>query len=584
MSYQVLARKWRPQSFRDLIGQEHVSRTLENAIREKRIAHAYLFSGMRGVGKTSVARILAKTLNCENPRDSFPCQECAACKEITAGSYVDVLEIDGASNTGVDNVRELQENVKYAPLKGKYKIYIIDEVHMLSKSAFNALLKTLEEPPPDVLFIFATTESSKIPATILCRCQHFHFHRLGYSEVMERLRFILREEGISFPERSLALIAKASEGGLRDALTLLDQILAYTGVETREEDVISILGMADHFLYPFLQYLLERNGTDALRLIQKITEGGFDLRQFCAGVVESFRNLMVIKLGADSGGLLDLPEEEITLLKRRSEQVEIEEIQRLYTLFLKALEEMRWAPTPRFSLEVAAIRAVRVTPLRPVEELIRRLDELQNRLGGQTPVFHREEKPADASRRVPFPDPVEDKPDADDGAENSGVDLSIPPAPTSGDASSGTADRWRQVIRGVSSKKPSLESCLVQTVPLGIEDGALMVEVHGGTFCMDLVRHPGNLNAIKAAVRTVFQTVGNVRFTIPSTETGKVDKVGPEEVLAPAVEFEQRAHEKKSAEVKDAFGEDALVQEALRLFGGKVMEIHPREHPPSSDA
>ena len=246
MSYQVLARKWRPRSFQELTGQEHVSKTLENAIKGSRIAHAYLFSGVRGVGKTTVARIMAKSLNCAEGPTATPCMKCQSCKEITDGFSIDVIEIDGASHTGVDSIRELQENAQYAPMRGRYKIYIIDEVHMLSTSAFNALLKILEEPPPHLVFIFATTEPHKIPNTIHSRCQHFQFRRISYKEIVERLRFILREEGIDAGEDALSVIARTSDGSMRDALSLLDQAIAYTGGNLTERDVSWILGQADN--------------------------------------------------------------------------------------------------------------------------------------------------------------------------------------------------------------------------------------------------------------------------------------------------------------------------------------------------
>src|SRR4030065_1661479 len=229
MGYQVLARKWRPRSFQELTGQEHVSTTIENAIKANRIAHAYLFSGVRGVGKTTVARILAKSLNCAEGPTPIPCMKCQSCTDIATGFSVDVVEIDGASHTGVDNVRELQERAQYAPLKGRYKIYIIDEVHMLSTSAFNALLKILEEPPSHLIFIFATTDPHKIPNTIHSRCQHFQFRRISYREIVDRLKFILREEGIEAGEDALSVVAGSSEGSMRDALSLLDQAISYTG-------------------------------------------------------------------------------------------------------------------------------------------------------------------------------------------------------------------------------------------------------------------------------------------------------------------------------------------------------------------
>ena len=589
MSYQVLARKWRPQSFQDLVGQEHVVRTLENAVRDHKNAHAYLFSGMRGIGKTTVARILAKTLNCEHPVAGGPCQECSPCREITSGCFVDVLEIDGASNTGVDNVREIQENARYAPLRGKYKVYIIDEVHMLSRSAFNALLKTLEEPPPHVLFIFATTEPYKIPATILCRCQHFHFRRFRYTQVIDRLRFILREEGITVPDRSLARIAKASEGSLRDALTLLDQILAYAGGEARDEDIAAVLGSADHFLDPFLRSLLEKNGVEALRLIQGIAEGGLDLRIFCGEVVETLRHLIVLKLGVEAEALLDLPEEEIALLRERSSQPPMEELQRLYTLFVRALEEMRWAPVPRFSLEMAAIRAVQAVPLRPVEDLLRGLAEMEGRAGGES--SERGISPSVAVAREKAA-PPHLPPDLEKAApppvgNRKSVSPPTPVVPSPNPSTAASADLaplWHRVVEQVSAKRPALGTCLESTIPLGMDDRGISVEVRGGTFCLDLLQKPENLVILREAVRIAFDRVVPVRFAAEQKEQKKekgIEKVVPDPPLPSAEEFEAEKRERVGEEVREAFGGDPMVAEALRLFGGKVVEIHPVEPPAS---
>jgi len=244
-SYLVLARKWRPQLFEEVVGQQHITQTLQNAISQKRVAHAFLFTGARGVGKTSTARILAKALNCEKGPQINPCDQCTNCQEVTHGNSMDVIEIDGASNRGIDEIRELKENVRYTPAKSRYKIYIIDEVHMLTKEAFNALLKTLEEPPPHIIFIFATTEPHKIPATILSRCQRYDFKRIPFREVIGSLKRIVEEEKIQISQRGLLSIAQESEGSLRDAQSLLDQVIAYAGKNIRDEDIAEVLGLID---------------------------------------------------------------------------------------------------------------------------------------------------------------------------------------------------------------------------------------------------------------------------------------------------------------------------------------------------
>src|SRR5512135_2943846 len=297
MSYQVLARKWRPQVFEDVVGQGHITRTLQNAIASGRLAHAFLFSGPRGVGKTTTARILAKALNCAEGPTPRPCGKCDSCVETAAGTSVDVIEIDGASNRGIEHIRELREAVKYAPVGGKNKVYVIDEVHMLTNEAFNALLKTLEEPPPHVIFIFATTEPQKIPATIHSRCQRYGFKRIALSEIAAKLREIATKEGITVSEQGLVMIARAAEGSMRDSQSLLDQALSYSGMTIADRDLQTILGaVAQETLRTFADGLFAQDAAVLLGQVDQLLEQGQDMRQFLVGLVEHIRNLIVITL------------------------------------------------------------------------------------------------------------------------------------------------------------------------------------------------------------------------------------------------------------------------------------------------
>jgi DNA polymerase-3 subunit gamma/tau len=300
LAYQVLARRWRPQKFEDVVGQDHVVRTLQNAISSGRIAHAYLFTGVRGVGKTSIARILAKALNCEKGPTPTPDNSCSICNEITAGTSVDVLEIDGASNTGVDDVRELRENVRYMPQSSRYKIYIIDEVHMLSNAAFNALLKTLEEPPPHIIFIFATTEPQKIPATILSRCQRFDFKRIPREKILESLKQISISEGVTIEESDLRLIAREAEGSMRDALSLLDQVISFAGKMVPKGEVQKALGIIDRtWVTEMAQGIIDRDSARALEVLAKGYEHGYDLKQMLKDLIAHFRNMAITRAVAN---------------------------------------------------------------------------------------------------------------------------------------------------------------------------------------------------------------------------------------------------------------------------------------------
>ena len=364
MDYQVSARKYRPGTFDDVIGQPHVVQTLVNSIATKRIAQAYLFSGTRGVGKTTVARILAKALNCERGSTGTPCGACSNCLEIAQGTSVDVMEIDGASNTSVDDVREIRENVKFAAFRGKYRVYIIDEVHMLSNSAFNALLKTLEEPPPHVVFIFATTEIHKIPATILSRCQHYNFRRIARSEIVERLRHVAEQDQIIIEERSLIALARASEGSMRDGLSLLDQAVAFGGKTIVHADLEALLGaVPQELVRAVIQAITAQESAAALRVLAQLLDQGHDLRAYCAEVVEYLRNMLVVSVVPSSQewqGLIEASAEDLTQMAADARSFSPELLQELLAIFTQAEDSLRLSVHPRFVLETAAVHATRL--------------------------------------------------------------------------------------------------------------------------------------------------------------------------------------------------------------------------------
>jgi len=388
--YQVLARKWRPQRFEDVVGQEHVTTTLRNAIAQKRIAHAFLFSGPRGVGKTTVARLLAKALNCAGGPTAEPCERCPGCQEIAAGAALDVVEIDGASNTGVENIRELNENVRYRPAAARFKVYIIDEVHMLSTAAFNALLKTLEEPPEHVKFIFATTEVHKLPQTVISRCQRYEFKRIGIPDLLERLRRIIADEGITATDGALFAIAREADGSMRDAQSLLDQAIVFTGKALTEADVQSALGVADRtILHKVTAAILTRDPAPCLRAVDELYRYGYEVPRFCRDLVQQMRNLTVAALFSDATMLADLPDHEVTETLRQAKLRASDDLQRLFRVAQAGTEEVRKSAVPKLVLEMTLVKMATMPDAPPVEELLGRLEEMERRLaggGGEPPV------------------------------------------------------------------------------------------------------------------------------------------------------------------------------------------------------
>lgn len=383
MSYLVLARKWRPQTFLDLVGQDHVRRTLENAIAQDRVAHAFLFTGVRGVGKTSSARILAKTLNCERGPTVSPCLKCPQCLDITAGNDMDVRELDGASNNGVEDVRRLQEELPYRPVRDRFKIYIVDEVHMLSAGAWNAFLKTLEEPPPHVKFIFATTEVHKVPITILSRCQRYDFRMISAQTIATRLRYVLGQEKVVADDAAINLIAREAAGSMRDAMSLLDQAIAWSSERLVGDEVARVLGVASRsVLHQLAVGLVGGQPEAALRIVAQLMENGYDLGQVSRDLLAVLRDLVVAKVCTEPGHLLDLSEEErrdtVELAKRTSS----DDLVRLHQGFARSFDEIVRSPSPRAGLEMVLVRLARRPPLVPLDDLLGRLSELERRLGG----------------------------------------------------------------------------------------------------------------------------------------------------------------------------------------------------------
>lgn len=381
MSYLAIARKYRPATFEEIVGQRHVTRTLTNAIEGDRIHHAYLFTGARGVGKTTAARALARALNCEQGPTATPCGTCPSCVEIGTGTSPDLIEIDGASNNSVENVREIRDAVQYAPTRGRRKIYLIDEVHMLSKGAFNALLKTLEEPPAHILFIFATTEPNKIPDTILSRVQRFDFKRIAVTEVVERLGEIAKSEGVKIGPSGLRMIARAGEGSMRDAQSLLDMVIAFGGSEVSDTQIRETLGLIDSDqIHHFVGALIRGEPVGCLETIDHVYGFGHELSVFTAEVLETLRHATFLRISPGAERFVDLPAEELSALKELTDQADPEHLSRLFTSMLDVHDQVSRAGRPRIVLEMAIARLATTRPAKPLSALVDRLEQLETRL------------------------------------------------------------------------------------------------------------------------------------------------------------------------------------------------------------
>jgi DNA polymerase III subunit gamma/tau len=387
MSYLVYARKYRPASFDQVIGQKHVVQTLKNAIKNNRLAHGYIFAGMRGVGKTTVARLLAKSLNCQKGPTPEPCQKCEACTAIQEGQSVDVMEIDGASNRGIDAVRDLREGIQYKPLHSKYKVIIIDEFHMLTPPAFNALLKTLEEPPPNTFFILATTELHKVPATIVSRCQTFEFKKISFNLIVSHLEEITKKENIYLSNYGIRLIAEKAEGSLRDAQSLLDQAVAFSGDKVNDEDIKEILGTMSHeLLFEFSDAIFKGKNKDIFDLVEKVVNRGYDLRFFNSELIRHFRDLLVLRSLKNTQDLLTLDDTELDRMRKQVEEVSTDDILRCLNALQNGEQGLKYSSHPRIYFEMMIIKLCQFKKVIPIQNIIEDVKRIKEKISLHEPL------------------------------------------------------------------------------------------------------------------------------------------------------------------------------------------------------
>ena len=542
MSYEVFARKYRPQTFDDLVGQAHVSRTLKNAVAQNRLAHAYLFVGPRGVGKTSTARILAKSLNCVKGPTVTPCGECDNCREIAAGNSLDVIEIDGASNNSVEDVRQLRENVRYAPAKGRYKIYLIDEVHMLSPAAFNALLKTLEEPPEHVKFIFATTEPQKVLPTILSRCQRFDLHRIAANLIAKHLQFIAGKENITLEPAAAHAIARGAEGGLRDAESMLDQLVAFCGEKISENDVLDVFGFtSEQTVVDLTGRILRGETPDAIDLLHQQSEAGKDMMRLMSDLIAYLRDLLVFKAKPDA--LKEDVEADVqTSLAAQAELVTTDRLLELVDQFAAAEGRMKWVPNKKLHFEVAIIKAIQSLGQATLDEVIEKLSQLRDGKS-VTAGADRGGEPAGEEGRC-------HRRRENISRAGSGDNESAPRvAETSPDAN----ELWQKILSKVPAQKAFVRNSAAAAHVLGIEGRNFQLGfAPGDKAMMDILGTQANRKFLETLLHEITGTDWSVKLTVkeelPSRQASASEDSRPEN-----------------------FKEDPLIQEAIGLFNAQII-------------
>lgn len=575
MAYLALARKYRPSTFAEVVGQDHIVRTLSNAIRLDRVHHAFLFTGARGVGKTTTARILARCLNCVHGPTMEPCGVCPSCVEIAAGSSPDVLEIDGASNTGVDNVRELRETVRYLPSRGSFKVYIIDEVHMLSTAAFNALLKTLEEPPPHVKFIFATTEPQKIPVTILSRCQRFDFRRVSTATLVAHVQNVLERESIKLGAGSVAAVVREAQGSVRDALSLLDQVLSYVGEDADDAAVLEALGAVDRqTIFELASAIVERRADRVLELSGEIDRSGHDVADIAGLLVEHFRDLAVAQAVTDPAHQLpDRSPDEIQQLKGQLGDLSSGDLHRIFRLLVVVAEDVARSMMPRVSFEMGLLRALEVEPTPSVYSLLERIDAAIKTADGPTARsgIPQAVSPAREARNASVTsngeaaeDPVSSRPET----------LSQPdPAPLAGPSSeskgvaasqSETPDpAWTRFVESVEARRPGLSAVLHQARAVRFESAGVELAYDKG-FCLDRAREREHQAQLREELARCFQGETPLDIVEASSTHRRIPTIA---------EHAASQESERDSQVREEALEHPAVKGVVSILGGEVKEV-----------
>jgi DNA polymerase III subunit gamma/tau len=565
MAYLVLARKYRPQTFEDVVKQDHVTLTLKNAIASNRMAHAVLFSGPRGTGKTTVARILAKAMNCEKGPAPVPCNICKSCHDITSSGSVDVYEIDGASNNGVEQVRELRDNIKYMPAHSRYKIYIIDEVHMLSTAAFNALLKTLEEPPAHVLFIFATTEPHKIPLTILSRCRRHDFRRIPINAITDHLETICKKENFDIEKESLDLMAREAGGCMRDALSLLDQIMTCSQGGVARDQILDVMGVIDRrLIFEMTDGIMAANVSDILVVLDEIYDRGQDMKKLYSDLLEHFRNLLVVKLAKHLDKLVDVPKHELKMMADQVFRVTASHISQLFDILFREEPTVRFSAQPKMALEMALIRMCQIKPVLSIDEIIEKLDILKNAVDSGSaiqvvPQFNSSPTPEAISEKEKFIETAKARSMENEvsrqpciggekdlfqiGAREINFDWNQPPEII-----------WEKIVKKISEKHGILGAMLAKARLLNISEDRMEIESNDNG--LQFSRISKNIDKIRKACRVLI---------------GKSP-----EIILKANENARTNHQNKidqESRLKQEALNHPIVAEAIEIFNGQLIDV-----------
>jgi DNA polymerase-3 subunit gamma/tau len=579
MSYLVLARKYRPSTFDEVVEQTHVTQTLKNAVLARRVAHAILFTGPRGTGKTTIARILAKSMNCYEGPTETPCNKCRSCLDITSGSAVDVMEVDGASNNGVEHIRDLRDKVQYRPAHSRYKIYIIDEVHMLSTAAFNALLKTLEEPPQHVMFLFATTEPHKIPITILSRCQRHDLRRVNLVSIINHLKQLCEKEDIPVKTEFLSIVAREAGGSIRDALSLLDQVIVCLDKqdENQDIDVLDLLGILDRkTIFQLSDTIIQGNIPESLNVLHDIYDRGHDLKKMLMDLTSHFRNLLIVKIGKKIDRLVNVPEHEIDAMKKQVEKISPHYINQIFDSLFQEETFIRYAPQPRLAMEKAIIKIASIQPVLSMDQLIEKIDGLQKTIAENPSakiMYNRVEKqlppPSKAAETQDTWAHKQSNNDTDSSKQSlnnlrpqiTETQKTEPSKDLAGEPDQGINysldTSWKKLITHIKQEMPAIAPSLKDAQLISQKGEQITIEVNGSPF--DFERIKEKQDEFSAVVHKLLQKPVSINWV-----QGKKSES--------ALTMQKKKNEQEQRLKKDARNHP-LVQEAISLFNGKILDV-----------